>query len=41
MIALLVPAVAMVVRQIIWPDEGLDLLCYVYTVPVTVVNMWE
>jgi hypothetical protein len=41
LLGLLVIAVGMVVEQIIWPDAGLELLCYVYAVPVMVVNSWE
>jgi hypothetical protein len=41
LIGLLVLAVGIAVVYFIWPDEGLELLCYVYVVPVMVWNMWE
>ena len=43
LLALAVPAVAAIVASCIWyPLEyQWELLCYVYVVPVVIVNVWE
>jgi uncharacterized membrane protein YidH (DUF202 family) len=41
LLGLLVPAVLITLLQIFQPDEGLELLCIIFTVPVAVLNMWE
>lgn len=41
LLGLLVPAVVMVVAQMIRPEDGLELLCIVFALPVAVVNAWE
>ena len=41
LLGLLAPAVVMTVVQIVRPDEGLEWFCYVFVVPVAVLNMWE
>jgi hypothetical protein len=38
---MLVPAVGITVAYFIWPGYGWELMCYVYVVPVVVVNGWE
>jgi len=41
LLGLLVPALVMVVVQIFRPNDGLELLCLVFALPVAVVNAWE
>jgi hypothetical protein len=41
LLGLLVIAVEMTVVYIIRPDDGLELLCFVFAMPVYVVNGWE
>ena len=41
LLGLLVLALVMVVVQIIRPNDGLELLCLVFALPVAVVNAWE
>ena len=41
LLVMLVIAVGMTVAYFIWPRYEWELLCYVYVVPVLVVNGWE
>jgi hypothetical protein len=41
LLGLLIIAVGKMVAYFIWPGEGLEYLCYIYAVPVYIVNMWE
>jgi hypothetical protein len=38
---LLVVAAGLSIVYLVKPNEGLEILCLVFTVPVVVVNMWE
>ena len=41
LLGLLFPAMGMAAMQVVWPGEGLELLCLVYAVPVIIINGWE
>jgi type IV secretory pathway TrbD component len=41
LLGLLVLAVGIGAVYFIWQDAGLELICYVFAVPVMVWNMWE
>jgi hypothetical protein len=38
---MLLPAVGIIAAGIIWPDVWLEYLCYIYSIPVMIMNMWE
>lgn len=40
-LGLLVVAAGLSVVYLVKPNEGLEILCLMFTVPVVVVNMWE
>jgi hypothetical protein len=41
LLGLLVVVAGLSVVYLVKPNEGLEILCLVFTVPVLVVNMWE
>jgi len=40
LLGMLIPAAMMTLMQIAWPNDGLELLCIVYALPVLMVNYW-
>jgi hypothetical protein len=41
LLGLLVPAIGIFVAVITWPDTTLEYMCYIYSIAVMIVNMWE
>jgi hypothetical protein len=41
LLGLLVPAVGLLVGQVLWPSEWLEYACLLVALPIVVVNAWE